>query len=96
MRPPRHTGAMITVSLSDFVLELKDGVVKHVGPSTKTATVKLYDVERAEAREFGDERVKLVFEDDAGSTVHVALGPESARTVADEIRRLAEASPVFE
>jgi hypothetical protein len=87
---------MITVSLSDFVLELKEGVVKHVGPSNKTAEVKLYDVEDIEAREFGDERVKLVFEDDAGSTVHVAVGPDEARAVADGIDRLAEESAVFE
>ena len=87
---------MITVSLSEFMLELKEGVVKHVGPSNKTAEVKLYDVEAVEAREFGDERVKLVFEDDAGSTVHVAVGPEEARTLAGAIDRLAEESAVFE
>jgi hypothetical protein len=87
---------MITVSLSDFTLELKDGVVKHVGPSNKTATVKLYDVADAEAREFGDERVKLVFEDDAGSEVHVAVPPEEAREIAAGIDRLAEESQVFE
>lgn len=87
---------MITVSLSEFMLELKEGVVKHVGPSNKTAEVKLYDVEQVEAREFGDERVKLVFEDDAGSTVHVAVGPDDARAVAADIDRLAEESAVFE
>jgi hypothetical protein len=87
---------MITVSLSEFVLELKEGVVKHVGPSNKTAEVKLYDVEQVEVREFGDERVKLVFEDDAGSAVHVAVGPDEARTVAAGIDRLADQSAVFE
>ena len=87
---------MITVSLSEFVLELKEGVVKHVGPSNKTAEVKLYDVERVETREFGDERVKLVFEDDAGSTVHVAVEPEDARSLAEALERLAEESAVFE
>ncbi|MFB6352547.1 MAG: hypothetical protein ABEJ92_00520 [Halobacteriales archaeon] len=87
---------MITVSLSEFMLELKDGVVKHVGASNKTAEVKLYDVERAEVRAFGDERVKLVFEDDAGSTVHVAVDPDDAVAVADEVDRLAAESPVFD
>ncbi|MDZ7702126.1 MAG: hypothetical protein U5J98_08725 [Halobacteriales archaeon] len=87
---------MITVSLSEFMLELKEGVVKHVGPSNKTAEVKLYDVERVEAREFGDERVKLVFEDDAGSAVHVAVDPDDARALAGDIDRLAEESAVFE
>ncbi len=87
---------MITVSLSEFVLELKDGVVEHVGPSNKTAEVKLYDVERVEVREFGDERLKLVFEDEAGSVVHVAVGPEQARSVGRAVEQLAEDSPVFE
>lgn len=87
---------MITVSLSDFILELKEGVVKHVGPSNKTAEVKLYDVETVEAREFGDERVKLAFEDDAGSTVHVAVEPADASSLAADIERLAEESAVFE
>ena len=87
---------MITVSLSEFTLELKEGVVKHVGPSNKTAEVKLYDVEAVEAREFGDERVKLVFEDDAGSVVHVAVGPEQAAGLASTIDRLAAESDVFE
>jgi len=87
---------MITVSLSEFMLELKEGVVKHVGPANKTAEVKLYDVERVETRAFGDERVKLVFEDDAGSVVQVAVGPDQALDVAAGIDRLAEESPVFE
>ena len=81
---------MITVSLSDFVLELKEGVVKHVGPSTKTAEVKLYDVVAVEARPFGDERTKLVFEDDAGSVVHVAVTPDQARALAGDLAELAE------
>ena len=87
---------MITLSLSEFMLELKEGVVKHVGPSNKTAEVKLYDVEAVEVREFGDERVKLVFEDDAGNLVQVAVGPEQARAIAADVERLAEDSPVFE
>jgi hypothetical protein len=87
---------VITVSLSEFMLELKEGVVKHVGPSNKTAEVKLYDVERVETREFGDERVKLVFEDDAGSTVHVAVEPDQALAIAADVDRLADESGVFE
>lgn len=96
MRQPAEAKRMITVSLSDFTLELKEGVVKHVGPSNKTAEVKLYDVDAVGVREFGDERVKLVFEDDAGSTVHVAVSPDRARAVADGVERLAEERPAFE
>jgi len=87
---------MITLSLSDFTLELKEGVVKHVGPSNKTASAKLYDVEAAEAREFGDDRVKLVFEDEAGSVVHVALPPQTARDLASDVDQLAAESEDFE
>lgn len=87
---------MITVSLSEFMLELKEGVVEHVGPPNTTAEAKLYDVEQVEVREFGDERLKFVFEDDAGSTVHVAVAADQAVDVADGIERLREESPVFE
>jgi hypothetical protein len=87
---------MITVSLSEFMLELEEGVVKHVGPSNKTAEAKLYDVEQVDAREFGDERIKLVFEDAAGSAVHVAVAPDQAADLASGIDRLREESPVFE
>lgn len=87
---------MITVSLSDLVLELQDGVVKHVGPSTKTAEIKLYDVDHLETRTFGDERIKLVFEDEAGSTVHVAVAPDQASALAQGIDRLADESDIFE
>ena len=87
---------MITASLSEFVLELKEGVVKHVGPSNKTAEVKLYDVESVEAREFGDERVKLVFEDDQGNEVQVALFPEQVRAVVEDVEAMEADSPVFE
>ena len=35
---------MFTLDMDDFVFELKDGALKHVGPSNRTATAKLYDV----------------------------------------------------
>ena len=87
---------MLTLSLSDFMVEFKDGSVKNAGAPTKSTEVKLYDVERAEAREFGDERVKLVFEDGEDNVVHVALDPAEARTIAREIESLEEESRVFE
>jgi hypothetical protein len=87
---------MLTLQLDDFMLELKDGAIKNVGASNKSATAKLYDVESAEAREFGDERVKLVFEDEDGSEIQVALFPDDIRSIADDIDQLEADSPLFE
>lgn len=87
---------MFTLDIEEFMFELKDGALKHVGASTKSATAKLYDVESAEVREFGDERVKVSCEDESGNTVEIALDPAQARTVAREIEQLEEESLVFE
>ncbi|WP_121821375.1 hypothetical protein [Halostella salina] len=87
---------MLTLQIDDFMVELKDGAVKNVGPSNKSAEAKLFDVERAEAREFGDKRVKLVFEDDEGNEVQVALFPEDVRALVDDVAALEDDSPVFE
>lgn len=86
---------MLTVQLDDFMVELKDGSYHHVGASNKTGTAKLYDVTDTEAREFGDERIKLVFEDDAGSTVEVALSPDAASAIVTAIESLSD-GPVFQ
>jgi len=86
---------MFTIRMDEFVVELKEGTVKHVGTSNKSATAKLYDVERAEVDEFGDERVKLTFEDDGDNAVEVALDPEEAVAVMRGIDDLRE-GPVFE
>jgi hypothetical protein len=87
---------MFTIDMDKFMLELKDGSYKHVGASNKTATAKLYDVTEAEARAFGDERVKLSCRDESGNEVEVALDPPEARQVASEIERLEDESGVFE
>jgi hypothetical protein len=87
---------MLTLDLERFVFELKDGALKHVGASNKTATAKLYDVEGVEVREFGDERVKLSFSDEEGNEVEVALFPEEASEVARGIELLEDESGVFE
>jgi hypothetical protein len=87
---------MLTLDLDQFMLELKEGSIKHVGPTNKAATVKLYDVEGLEVREFGDERVKLVFSDDEGNDVEVALFPEQASEVARGIGALEDDSRVYE
>ncbi|RKD97989.1 hypothetical protein [Halopiger aswanensis] len=87
---------MLALTLEDFMVELNDGSIKNVGPKNKSATVKLFDVESAEGREFGDKRVKLVFEDDDENEIQVSLFPEQVRDLADDIERLEEESPAFE
>lgn len=87
---------MITIDMDDFMFELKDGTVKHVGASNRTATAKLYDIVDAEVREFGDERVKISTSDESGNTVEIALDPAEARAIARGIESLEEESRVFE
>lgn len=87
---------MLSLDLDAFVFSLKEGSISNVGPTNKSATAKLFDVERAEAREFGDKRVKLVFEDGDGNEVQVALFPEDVRKVVGDVEALEDDSPVFE
>ena len=87
---------MLNLNITSFMVELKDGALKNVGPSNKSAEAKLFDVTSAEAREFGDKRVKLVFEDDEGNEVQVALFPDEASAIADDIETLEEGSSVFD
>ncbi|MWV40373.1 hypothetical protein [Natrialba sp. INN-245] len=87
---------MLALTLEEFMVELNEGSIKNVGPTNKSATVKLFDVEDAEAREFGDKRVKLVFEDEDGNEIQVSLFPDHVRKLVDEIDELEEESPVFE
>ena len=87
---------MLALTLDDFMIELKDGSIRNVGPTTKSASAKLFDVEAAEAREFGDKRIKLAFADADGNEVEVALFPEHVRAVIADIDRLEDDSPVFE
>ncbi len=87
---------MLTLELSDFLIELEDGAIKNVGASNKTGTAKLFDVESASARAFGDKRVKLVFEDEEGSEVQVALFPEDVRGLLDDVEQIRNDSEVFE
>ncbi|SDJ51518.1 hypothetical protein [Natronorubrum texcoconense] len=87
---------MLTLNLDEFMVELNEGSIKNVGPTNKSATVKLFEVDEAEAREFGDKRVKLVFEDADGNEVQVSLFPEDVRKIASDIEALEDDSPVFE
>jgi hypothetical protein len=87
---------MLSLSLEEFMIELNEGSIKNVGPTNKSATVKLFDVEEAGAREFGDKRVKLVFEDEDGNEVQVSLFPEDVRKIVKDVEALEDDSPVFE
>jgi hypothetical protein len=87
---------VLNINLSEFMIELKDGSIKNVGPANKHAEAKLFDVADAEAREFGDKRVKLVFSDDSGNEVQVALFPEDVRDVVADVEAMEDDSPVFE
>jgi hypothetical protein len=87
---------VLNINLSEFMVELKDGAIKNVGPADKHAEAKLFDVESADAREFGDKRVKLVFEDDDGNEVQVSLFPDDARAVREALESLEADSRVFE
>ena len=78
---------MLTLDLSDFMLELDEGTVKHVGTKTKGATVKLYHVTETDARAFGDQ-VKLVFDDGEGNHVEVALDPDQVDALCTEVEAL--------
>ncbi|WP_142858664.1 hypothetical protein [Salinigranum halophilum] len=82
---------MLTLDLSDFMLELDEGTVKHVGTKTKGATVKLYHVTETEAREFGD-RVKFAFDDGEGNHVEVALDPEQVESLLADVTALQDES----
>jgi hypothetical protein len=88
---------MFTLDLDNVMLELKEGSVKHVGASNSSATAKLYDVEGVDVRAFGDERVKLSFDDgDEGNEVEVALFPAEAEALAAGLEAVREESGIFE
>ena len=87
---------MLALEIENFLIELQDGAIKNVGPSTKQAGAKLFDVSSSEVRAFGDKRVKCVFEDEAGNEVQVALFPGAARELRAGIEDLEADSEVFE
>lgn len=94
--PARQRPDVLYLEIDEFMLELKEGSFENVGPPTKRGTAKLYDVEDVEAREFGDERVKLHFEDDAGSEVEVAVSPEQIESIEADVERVREQGEVFD
>jgi hypothetical protein len=87
---------MLTVDFDDLMLELDEGTIKHVGASNKSATAKLYHVQAATAREFGDSQVKLAFDDGEGNEVEIALDPDVLVDLADQIESVRDEGAVFE
>ena len=79
---------MLSLELSEFKIQLKEGSIKNVGGPTKSATVKLFDISIARARAFGDNRVKLCFADDEGNEVEVSIFPECLDSLETDIEQL--------
>ncbi|WP_460919434.1 hypothetical protein [Salinarchaeum chitinilyticum] len=80
---------MLSLQLEEFAIELKEGSIKNVGAPNKAGTAKLYDVETVEARPFGDERIKLAFSDADGNEIEVALAPDHADAIGEQLASLA-------
>ncbi len=87
---------MLTIQLDSFDFELKEGAIKNVGPANKSASAKLFDVTELEAREFGDKRVKCVFEDGEGNELQVALFPEQVRALREGLEGIEAEGRAFD
>lgn len=85
---------MLSLELEDFMVQLKDGTINNIGGPTKRAAVKLFDVERAEARPFGDNRVKIVCEDAEGNDVQIALFPEEVDSLEADLATIRDSGSV--
>ena len=88
---------MLTLDLDNVMIELKEGTVKHVGASNAAAEAKLYDVEGLDVRAFGDERVKVAFDDgEEGNAVEVALFPAEAEALLAGLEAIREEGDILE
>lgn len=87
---------MLSLELDEFMVELKEGSVKNMGPTNKAVTAKLFDVDTIEAREFGDRRIKIVAEDGEGNEIQIALDPDQGTAVRKAIEGLEAESRVFD
>lgn len=85
---------MLTLDISEFMIQLKNGTINNVGGPTKTGTVKLFDVTTVEAHAFGDRRLKVHFADEEGNTVEVALAPEDVSTLETDLEEVRSAGDV--
>lgn len=87
---------MLNLNVESFMVEFTDGTIANVGAPNKSAEAKLFDVEDAGARAFGDSQVKLVARDADGNEVQIALDAEQARSVRSDVEALEADSPVEE
>ncbi len=87
---------MLALDIENFLIEIQDGSVKNVGPPTKSVSAKLYHPETAEARAFGDSQVKITATDADGNELQIALSPEQAARVSDQLNELREQSELFD
>jgi hypothetical protein len=87
---------VLHLRLDEFTIELDDGTIQNVGGPTKSGTAKLFEVGEAEARAFGDRRVKLAFADDDGSEVEVALDPADLETLLDDVAEIRAETDVLD
>lgn len=79
---------MLTLQLEDFMVEFEEGTLKHVGTSTKSAEVKLFHVDDAGARAFGDDEVRLEFADGEGNEATVTVSAGASEDLAAELAEL--------
>lgn len=86
---------MLTLDLDDFLVEIEEGTVKHVGAADTAAAVKLYHAESVSARAFGDSQVKVAVKDGEGNEVELALDPEQAAELIADVESLREEGNVF-
>jgi hypothetical protein len=87
---------VLNFNLDSLLIELKDGSIKNVGPANKSASAKLFDVEEAGAREFGDSQLKITATDESGNEVQIALFPEQAEAIVEDVEAIRADGRVFE
>lgn len=87
---------MLSLELSDFLVQLKEGSIRNVGAPTKSATIKLFDVSSAGARPFGDNRIKCVFADDEGNEIEIALFPAELEELVGDLEEIKAAGTIAE
>ena len=90
MLPADRVPSVLNLNLESFMIELKEGSIENVGPTNKSATAKLFGPDSVEARAFGDSQLKIVASDADGNEVQIALFPEDAATIAEDIRSARE------
>lgn len=87
---------MLNLNVDSFMVEFTEGRIANVGAPDKSAEAKLFHVDEVTVRAFGDSQVKLVATDDTGNEVQVALSPDQAASVREDVASLEDGSEVFE